>query len=538
MQPEFIRIYKTVHTWTGIITGLALFITFYAAALTMFKEPISRWASPPSKGVNAVSLEDTPELITKTITAHPAAAKSFYIYLDSTEDRLGRMEWEIAAEGSSDLDQLSLKHHTSTLDSEHKLSVMEVQKPKLAIFIDVLHRVVGLPVDNDITRLIMGVIAVLYSIALISGLVVLLPTLVKDFCAFRIGKNIKRMWLDAHNVVGIMSFPFHIVMALTAIAFAYHDIIYISQDKMVLNGQLRAAFQAGVPVADLSEKKIENMLPPKELVAKTQALSPNFKPTMLQYVGVTESRPMVRIWGNDATTIGARAWGGFLILNPYTGKVISTDYMPRLQSSAFTTVSSFFALHFATYGGILVKWLYFFLAMAGAWLFYSGNLLWLESRRKKQRNQGPTVSQRRDVYYMACSTVGVSFGCIAGLSITIAATKWFASNATNLSSLHQLTYYSVFFVSIAWAFIRGPGKASIDLLWLAALTTFLIPITSLLAWLVPDLGMWNHGSTPTISVDIVAFIGGACYLYLALKIKDRVYNSSYDSVWSINNKGL
>ena len=42
MRSEFIRIYKSVHTWTGIIAGMALFIAFYAGAITIFKAPLAR----------------------------------------------------------------------------------------------------------------------------------------------------------------------------------------------------------------------------------------------------------------------------------------------------------------------------------------------------------------------------------------------------------------------------------------------------------------------------------------------------------------
>src|SRR3546814_4664147 len=57
----------------------------------------------------------------------------------------------------------------------------------------------------------------------LSGVICLLPSLVKDLFALRFGKNLKRMWLDLHNVLGIFSLPFHIVMALTAVVFAFHD---------------------------------------------------------------------------------------------------------------------------------------------------------------------------------------------------------------------------------------------------------------------------------------------------------------------------
>jgi hypothetical protein len=290
---------------------------------------------------------------------------------------------------------------------------------------------------------------------------------------------------------------------------------------------------SALPKPDPADKNIENLLAPAELVAKTMAISTTFEPTKIQYTGITGPRPMVRVWGDDHTSIGARAWGGFLVLNPYSGEVISEDYMPRLQQAPFTTVSSFFALHFATYGGVAMKWVYFILALAGAWLFYSGNLLWVESRHKRQRKQGPEVAQRRDTYFMACGTVGVCLGSVVGLSATIALTKWLTHYVDHLSDLHLTSYYSVFIISIIWSFLRGPARSSIDLLWLAAFTTLAIPVTSLIAILVPSLGMWSHSSMGTIAVDIVAVVGGFCFAYLAKKTHHRAYHGKPDSMWSI-----
>jgi hypothetical protein len=48
MRSDYLRIYKSVHTWTGILAGMALFIAFYAGALTIFKDALARWSSAPS----------------------------------------------------------------------------------------------------------------------------------------------------------------------------------------------------------------------------------------------------------------------------------------------------------------------------------------------------------------------------------------------------------------------------------------------------------------------------------------------------------
>jgi uncharacterized iron-regulated membrane protein len=537
MNTDLIRVYKSVHTWTGILSGLALFIAFYAGAITVFKEPLVRWASPPGLGqVDAVTLEEASGLVVKALKAHPEAGKDLRLHLKPAEHLSSRVSWQVRDEGSDDHGSHDNHHYTATLDAEGELITKEAHPSQLGEFIDTLHRVVGLPFDTEANRWIMGVIASLYVFALVSGVIVLLPTLVKDFFALRLGKNLKRMWLDAHNVVGIVSLPMHLLMALTAVVFAFHDPIYLIQDKLIHEGGLRQAFQSGLPRA-APDQPIDpvKMLPATEMIAKVQVLSPTFEPYMLQYVGVTTPRAQVRVWGRDQHTIVPRAWGGFAPVNPYTGEVMSLEYMPVLQSGASATLSSLFSLHFASYGGDTVRWIYFLLALAGAWLFFSGNLLWLESRRCKQKRgtNSELPRQRRDTLIMAALTVGVCLGSVSGISVTIAAAKWLNGYSELLADWHRAIYYLIFFAAILWSLLRGAARASVELLWLAGLTTLLIPLTTMLGVALPSLRIWSHPATAPLAVDITALMGGLGFLWMARATTKRVYHGQpLDSLWS------
>jgi uncharacterized iron-regulated membrane protein len=292
MRADFIRLYKSVHTWTGIVSGLALFIAFYAGALTMFKAPLTRWASPPAAHA-AVPLADAPQLIARALAAHPEAAKGFRIDLRQDGDLPARMDWEVRDDAADDHDTLSSRHYHATLREDGAVAVEAARPAPVAEFIDVLHRVVGLPFDTDAHRWVMGVVAVLYALALISGVIVLLPSLVKDFFALRLGRNFKRMVLDAHNVVGIISLPFHVVMALTALIFAFHDGIYFLQGE--LSPGDKPVWSQPPPPADAPPRDPLMMLPPLELAARAQALSPGFRPTMLYYQHVTGPRAVARV---------------------------------------------------------------------------------------------------------------------------------------------------------------------------------------------------------------------------------------------------
>lgn len=536
MRSEFIRIYKVVHTWTGIVAGMALFIAFYAGAITIFKEPLARWAAPPSAIHGTVlPLDEAPILIARTLQDHPAAAKDFRLHLKPAEHLPAGLTWEVHEEGADDHDHSSVRHYLATLEGG-AAKAEETHPSSLAEFVDTLHRVVGLPVDSDPNRWIMGIIAALYAVALVSGVIVLLPSLVKDFFALRVGRNLKRMWLDAHNVVGIVSLPFHVVMALTAVGFAYHDGFYYIQDKLIHDGKWATAFSRGSGPSSTPPRDPVDMLPPAELLASAQALSPTFEPTSLQYLNVTGSRATVRVWGHDATAHSPRFMGGFVAVDPYSGKVMNADFLPGHQSAPNAVVGSFFALHFGTYGGTPVQWIYFILGVAGAWLFYGGNLLWVETRRIKAAREGEAAGippeQRRDVRGMAAATVGVCLGAVCGISLTIVAAKWLHGRVDDLDAWHQILYYAVFFGAIAWAFRVGAARSAVHLLWLAAALTFAIPATSLLAWLLPSLGMWAHGSAATLGVDATALAGGLGFVWMARATRQRVLNGPADSVWS------
>lgn len=538
MRADYIRIYKSVHTWTGILAGMALFIAFYAGALTVFKEPLVRWASPRTEAAH-VPLEAAPDLIARVLAARPEVAKGFNIHLQDAENVSARMGWEVRDPAADDHDESSVRHYAAYLDADGEVRMGQAAPSGLTSFIDVLHRVVGLPVDNDPNRWIMGVVAALYALALVSGVIVLLPSLVKDFFALRTGKNLKRMWLDAHNVVGIVSLPFHIVMALSSVVFAYHDGIYGLQDRLMYGGKLESVFQRpGGAAPGAAARDPAAMLAPLELVARTRELAPGFEPSTLQYQQVTGPRAVVRVWGKDSGAVSPRARGGFVAVDPYTGKILNRDYLPGGQDTPNLWISSFFALHMASFGGAAVQWLYFLLGLAGAWLFYSGNLLWIETRRKRaDRKTGEVPAQRLDTRLMASATVGVCLGCVCGISLMMIASKWLNGRVGDLDAwLHGL-YYLAFFACVAWAFLRGGARAGVHLLWLAAALTLAIPATSLVGGLFPGTGLWAHTSAAALAVDATALAAALGFAWMAKAASRRIGQGAQDSVWAPSPRG-
>lgn len=525
MRSDVIKVYKSLHTWTGLLGGMALFICFYAGSLTMFEEPLDRWATPPQQQAHWVAQEQWPQLIRAVLDKHPAAMKSFTLHVEKTENAPAPLVWR----EKNGEETISWR---ATLTPSGELDAQPFTASPMAQLIDTLHQTAGIPGEghHNIGVYVMGGISVLYVLAIVSGLIILLPTLVKDFFAVRRGKNVKRFWLDAHNVIGITSIPFHLVIGLTVIVFAFHDQIYDSLGKIVYEERATVARGAQGPTEKTHSH--EELMMPNELMAAVATIAPGFVAREINYNGALTDKASVRISGEDTRYMIRGANRGFVTMKAYSGEITDRDYLPGHEQGWINIVLTFFALHFGNFGGYPVRWIYFLLGLGGAFLFYSGNLLWIESRRRKQRRDALPVAQQRNTQLMAAATVSVCWGSVAGVAAAMVAGKWFYDSAADMSSLYMWTYYSVFLGSIVWAFWRGAPIALIHLLWLCAATCMAIPLTGLAALIFPDIKPWLHTNPELLVVEFTALIIGLVFAVMAQRTRARVRHGNTDSVWS------
>ena len=529
IRSDILRVYQSLHTWVGICAGMLLFIGFFAGALTMFKQPLDRWISAPAHTLPAMPAAQTDPLVRELLAQKPAARKAFTLHLQQHENIAAPVSWS-EGEGERSIDVSATRWHAA-LDPSGKLLVQEEVPSLLAELIDMLHRTGGIPGrlgDEYIGAYLMGIAGIMYFLALVSGVILLLPTLVKDFFALRPGKNRKRFWLDAHNIVGIASLPYHIVISVTVIVFAFHDQFYGGIAKVIYGEQPMFARRA----ADAAPHHIGDLQPASALVAAVRREAPGFEVTELMYMGLETPRPMIRAAVASPRYLVRGAENGYVMIHPYTGKVLDTSMLPSKSDAWSDVVAPLFALHFGSYGGSLMRWVYFLFGASGAFLFYSGNLLWVEKRRKNQLRNGPVPRQSLTTRVMAAATVGVCLGSMAGVAFAIVAGKWLFAAAENINAAYLTVYYCVFLAALAWAFWRGAPRAAVHLLALCALGALAIPLTSLMAWLLPSLGWWAHGSVAAIGVDATALALALLFAYAARLTARRAQHGPADSVWA------
>lgn len=515
MRIQHFKTYNQIHTWTGIIAGLFLFICFIGGALTMFKTPLNQWALQADASLAPITEDKYDDLIQQVLQQHPEAAAELTVYLPRSQPQHAPVSWLIE---DQETHATTIWH--ATLNDKNELITEQASVSAIGDFIDNLHRTAGIPGGDGhdaIGTYVMGIVAGFYFLAIVSGLIIFLPSWLKDFLTVRRGKNRKRFWIDFHNVLGISALPFHLVIAVTTMVFAFHDVLYGSLQALVYKDTPMFNTPLPGPTRQLTE-----LASIEELTRSIQTLEPEFKPAVITFRGLNSPRANV-IFGGEMEGHWIRGPDyAFVVSNPFTTQPGYTAMLPNQPGNMGKIVNGFFALHFGGFGGDTIRWVYFGLGVSGALLFLSGNILWIETRRRRQKKNSTPVDQKKSCVTMARLTVGVVLGTLIGLALSLLTVKWLPHTKVDIVWWQNFAYYSGFLTCIGWSFLCPPLRAAKQ-----QLTTLCI-LTSLLT--VSSVGL---GGLSTISLTfafVTLFITG-CLLATLGWLKKREQTIEKDSAW-------
>ncbi|KID57033.1 peptidase [Pseudoalteromonas luteoviolacea] len=522
IRSDILRTYQSLHTWTGITAGLLLFIGFFAGSLTMFSSAINDWATPPDYQLPQVESGQHDVLLQQVLSLNPEALKGVSV---SFEEASSPVSWygHGSARGFSMDDQV----WHATLNEQGDMITELRHVNELSMLVDYLHRSAGIigELGHDQAGVyVLGVAAFLYFIALVSGVIFLLPSLVKSFFALRKEKGANRFWLDSHNLVGIASLPFHIIIAVTVIVFSFHDLFYGGLSQVYGD---KPMFGGGETHKEI-RYELKDLPSLDDIKQATLTYAPGYEVKSISLSRLTTAHPSATVMIVSERTLMRGPHNDYVFMNPFTLEINSSSVTSDHGQQGIwgAVVTSFFGLHFGSYGGELGRWLYFVMGLGGAFLFYSGNLIWLEKRRKKQ-----STKQSRSSHFMANLTIGVTLGCLIGLAGTFAASKWLTLADWNINIAYMWVYYTLFLSTMASAFIIGAARFSIIGLSLFIALCIMIPLNSMIALALPSIGIWSPNSMADFGIEMgaIGFALAACY---ALKrARQRVYEGEVDSIW-------
>lgn len=516
MKSSTIRTFQTVHTWAGLLAGFALFVAFYAGALTVFHHDIALWQNPPWRAEPA---RDVPvqSMIDRLPHAHPEAAKDFGIVLAPPGTSQGPYAyWNDGEERFATADRMD-----RPTDDEG------ATRGNLADFVYALHDSLGVPV---IGLYFMGFVSVIYGLALISGLLIHLPQLAGDLFALRPGRNLKRLWQDAHNTIGVLSLPFHIVFAVTGALMCLFVPLFAALNLIAFDGKLGDAFAKAISTAPTVQAsgRAAPMLSADDLIARARSAAlatgvTRFEPDYVHFDQYGDAHALVQVRGVAERTLGTY---GTIALNGATGELLE-KHVGDTHSTNGLVNSSIYALHFGNFGGRTVQWLYLLLGLGGAFLFYSGNLLWIESRRKRRHAEQP-----RSTIVMARATLGICIGTCLGIAAAFAATAAAGVLGFDAAVPMRVACYGTVASALAYACLRPVARAAVELLATTAVAYVAVGLADLArngpVWGQP----WTPQSMAVLGVDLTGISLGIGFAWLAHASWRRARHGDGCSVWA------
>ncbi|HWK51735.1 MAG TPA: PepSY-associated TM helix domain-containing protein, partial [Steroidobacter sp.] len=315
MRAATLRSFLAVHTWVGLIAGLGLFIGFYAGAVIVFADELGHWTQVVERDQPRASLEQAQPLIDAVLARHPEAAHGFSLRLpDDHDPRLWLYWYETNRDGGRN------RAHRFELEADGSLVDSPGGRPGFVGFIDVLHYTAGLP--KLAGTYLFGVFCILYGLALVSGIVIYAPAFLKDLFALRVGKNLKQLWRDAHNVIGVLSLPFHVIFAWSGAVLTIGMVMLAPFQFLVFENKLLDIVNADLLPAPHEEVAGPSAtpLPVTELLKRVHAALPELAIETLSYEDANEAHAQLTALGQLRQ--GRMTSTGTVVLDAIDGEVL------------------------------------------------------------------------------------------------------------------------------------------------------------------------------------------------------------------------
>jgi len=363
-------------------------------------------------------------------------------------------------------------------------------------------------------EIVSGLISVFFLFAVVSGIVIHLRKLPKDWHTFRPRSKLRTKLADAHNVLGLVGLPFAAMYAITGAFLALLVILLAPTVLVVFDGDRSKvdALVAGLdlPTHELTGERAE-MLP---FETYTSAVPDSWdahgiETTTIIVHGWEDEAGVVVVYGatDNMLTAAPRA-----ALDASTGDVLAASNVPT-ASPLGGTGAAITNLHYGRLGTPVAKVLFFFLALTTSAVILTGNVLWVLVRRPKDPRATPWLH-----WVLARLTVGIGCGLVAAVPLLFLTT---AVLPLDLPSLQLWEHVALFGSWLAFTIAAFFGASAVGAarwqLALAGALSLLVPVASGFNGAAPWVSVAN-GWWGLLTIDLGFVLMGMALGWTVLRL--------------------
>ncbi|MEM9836957.1 MAG: PepSY-associated TM helix domain-containing protein [Bacteroidota bacterium] len=371
-------IFFDTHTVAGITISAILFIIFYAGAFSLFRHEISQWENPSLRGMEATELAVAPTL------AALHEAEPDFIETSRLTIRPGHSPYpEGMVYGERTVtDSTTAFFQASVLvdaDGNYTITPREENPVTIGNTLYQLHYLGQIPY---IGLYLAGLTALFFLFASVTGVLIHWRNIVTKFYAFSTRPSWKQIWTNAHTVLGMIGLPFQVLYAITGAFYGILILLLIPSALILFGGdtqKVQAAVRPSAVMTFSDSAAVVDFSKSDLLIAQTKARLPDLRLRNIRFQNYGREDGILSLFFDDDKTMTGTAEVTYRV---HTEEIIfeSGPHKPDYVSSVLGTIGR---LHFATYGGLGLKVIYFILSMLTCFMLISGVLLWQAARDKR-----------------------------------------------------------------------------------------------------------------------------------------------------------
>ncbi|MEM8897651.1 MAG: PepSY-associated TM helix domain-containing protein [Bacteroidota bacterium] len=366
-----------------------------------------------------------------------------------------------------------------------------------------------------------GLVALFFAFAILTGIIVHWNKIVSNFFTFRLKGSVKNLWTDAHTALGVIGLPFQFMYAVTGAFFGLIIFLYVPFLFILFDGDQDKLFELFRPKAEAGEIALLEDAGEVSLNALAWGTTAEFQPEDIEYITV-----QVQDYKTDEAqmTITTQLDGkkNFVAMTNTTFRLSDGAEIAHkpLDENTYAEVAplTISRLHFAQFGGYLLKAVYFVLALVTCFVIMSGVMIWLTARDKKMYAHKAKFNKNVGAIYM-----GSSMGLFPAVALFFCMVKLFPLEMENRYDIMPALFFSFWLAFTVYAFfIKSTYKINKHALLLAGALGLLIPVFNGL-----QSGLWfwiaaQEGYLDSLFIDVAWIVMGVTSILSALYAKPVV----------------
>jgi len=468
---------------------------FFTGAITLFRGELEIWQEPLAQQAAVTGTHQA--LLERALGKLPVEPEGVWFYPKES----GAAELGYTDPKTGVWQRFWFDGHTGALIP---------RRERLADFLYNLH-FLWHEVTGDWLYYASGFFAVGLLLAIATGVLIHLKDIVRQFHQFRPDKSRRVLWSDMHKVLGVMGLPFQLLYAYTGALIVLAPLLLGALIGPVFGGdeQRAASVFWGMPARRAEQAGVSApVLSLDELAARARAVEPRLAPETYRVHRPGRANGSVDVYGSmRGTTPKAH---GAVRLRLTDGQVLHVD-SPATESALGATWRWVRGLHYAYFGGVGLRVLFFVLALATSATILTGNWVWLARRQARSESPGNLLLEGL--------TVGIGVGTLVATAALFLASRLLPFELRDRGATEEIIFMGVFVFCAVWACMLEDRRS----LWWqgVALAGLLLLPVPLLASRWSEAGLFGSGQRigAVVGVDIalLAMALALCGISLALR---------------------